>query len=150
MEIAAAVVAVVGTVLGAGVVGVQQYYTVRAQRRQSLRDRAMTALGDLSVALADHRHKMWTREDLRLSGAAPAEVAAAREASHVTRSAVTAPQVALTVLLPTLRLDIDSAVRAAYEMRGAQSAEVLAARREEAVAAADALTASAAYILSRP
>ncbi|MER6500206.1 protein kilB [Streptomyces sp. NPDC001455] len=150
MEIAAAVVAVVGTVLGAGVVGVQQYYTVRAQRRQVLRDRAMTALGDLSVALADHRRAMWTREDLRLSGAAPAEVAAAREASHVTRSAVTAPQVALTVLLPALRLDIDAAVRAAYAMRGAATAEVLASRREEAVTAADALTASAAHVLSRP
>ncbi|MFJ1879718.1 protein kilB [Streptomyces sp. NPDC088137] len=150
MEIAAAVVAVVGTVLGAGVVGVQQYYTVRAQHRQSLRDRAMTALGDLSVALADHRHKMWAREDLRLSGAAPAEVAEAREASHVTRSAITAPQVALTVLLPALRLDIDAAVRATYEMRHAANAEVLASSREQAVSAADALTAAAARVLSRP
>ncbi|MFE3907316.1 protein kilB [Streptomyces sp. NPDC059153] len=150
MEIAAAVVAVVGTVLGAAVVGVQQYFAVRAQRRQSLRDRAMTALGDLSVALADHRRTMWTREDLRLSGAAPADVAAAREASHVTRSAVTAPQVALTVLLPQLRIDIEATVRAAYAMRGARNAEVLASRREEAVSAADALTAAAARILSRP
>ncbi|MGW1226103.1 protein kilB [Streptomyces sp. NPDC002530] len=150
MEIAAAVVAVIGTVLGAGVVGVQQYFSVRAQRRQALRDRAMTALRDLSVALADHRRAMWIREDLRLSGAAPAEVAEAREASHVTRSAVTAPQVALTVLLPQLRRDIDAAVRATYEMRGAARAEVLASRREEAVSAADALTASAARVLSRP
>ncbi|MET8740315.1 protein kilB [Streptomyces sp. NPDC004728] len=150
MEIAAAVVAVVGTVLGAAVVGVQQYFAVRAQRRQALRDRAMTALGDLSVALADHRRTMWTREDLRLSGAAPADVAAAREASHVTRSAVTAPQVALTVLLPQLRLDIEATVRAAYGMRGAMNAEVLASRREEAVSAAEALTAAAARVLSRP
>ncbi|MFB8034122.1 protein kilB [Streptomyces sp. NPDC056004] len=150
MEIAAAVVAVVGTVLGAGVVGVQQYFAVRAQRRQALRDRAMTALGDLSTALADHRRTMWTREDLRLSGAAPAEVAAAREASHVTRSAITAPQVALTVLLPQLRLDIEATVRAAYGMRGAMNAEVLASRREEAVSAAEALTAAAARVLSRP
>lgn len=150
MEIAAAVVAVVGTVLGAGVVGVQQYFAVRAQRRQSLRDRALTTLSDLSTALADHRRAMWLREDLYLSGAAPAEVAAAREASHVTRSAVTAPQVALTVLLPQLRLDIDAAVRAAYDMRHAQSTEVLASQREKAVAAADALTATAARVLSRP
>ncbi|MFD7067517.1 protein kilB [Streptomyces sp. NPDC059913] len=150
MEIAAAVVAVVGTVLGAAVVGVQQYFAVRAQRRQALRDRAMTALGDLSVALADHRRAMWTREDLRLSGAAPAEVAEAREASHVTRSAVTAPQVALTVLLPQLRLTIDAAVRATYDMRHAQTAGVLASRREAAVSAADALTATAARVLSRP
>ncbi|MFB7208230.1 protein kilB [Streptomyces sp. NPDC056255] len=149
MEIAAAVVAVVGTVLGAGVVGIQQYFAVRAQRRQALRDRAMTALGDLGVALADHRRTMWTREDLRLSGAAPAEVAAAREASHVTRSAITAPQVALTVLLPQLRLDIEAAVRAAYGMRGALNAEVLASCREEAVSAAEALTAAAARVLSR-
>ncbi len=150
MEIAAAVVAVIGTVLGAGVVGVQQYYAARSQRRQALRDRAMTALTELSTALADHRRAMWMREDLRLSGVAPAEVAAAREASHVTRSAVTAPQVALTVLLPQLRLDVDAAVRAAYAMRGAANVEVLASRREEAVAAADALTATTAHILSRP
>lgn len=150
MEIAAAIVAVVGTLLGAVVVGVQQYCAARSQRRQVLRDRAMTALGDLSVALADHRRAMWMREDLRLSGAAPVEVAAAREASHVTRSAVTAPQVALALLLPQLRLDIDAAVRAAYEMRGAQTVEVLGSFRSEAVAAADALTASAARILSRP
>ncbi|MFF4756105.1 protein kilB [Streptomyces sp. NPDC001270] len=150
MEIAAAVVAVIGTVLGAGVVGVQQSYAARSQRRQTLRDRALTALSELSTALADHRRAMWVREDLRLSGAAPADIAAAREASHVTRSAVTAPQIALTVLLPQLRLDVDAAVRAAYEMRGAQSAEVLASRREAAVSAADALTASTAHVLSRP
>ncbi|MFH8518235.1 hypothetical protein ACH4CE_24730 [Streptomyces gelaticus] len=93
---------------------------------------------------------MDAREDLRLSGAVPAEVAEAREASHVTRSAVTAPQVALTVLLPQLRRDIDGAVRATYEMRHAQTAEILAAQREKAVAAADALTASAARVPSRP
>ncbi|MFF4750179.1 protein kilB [Streptomyces sp. NPDC002514] len=150
MEIAAAVVAVIGTVLGAGVVGVQQSYVARSQRRQTLRDRALTALSELSTALADHRRAMWVREDLRLSGAAPADIAAAREASHVTRSAVTAPQIALTVLLPQLRTDIEAAVRAAYEMRGAQSAEVLASRREAAVSAADALTASTAHVLSRP
>ncbi|MER6334654.1 protein kilB [Streptomyces sp. NPDC001034] len=150
MEIAAAVVAVVGTVLGAGVVGAQQYYAARAQRRQTLRDRALTALSELSTALADHRRAMWMREDLRLSDAAPADVAAAREASHVTRSAITAPQVALTVLLPQLRLDVNAAVRAAYDMRGARSAEALASSRESAVAAADSLTAAAAHVLSRP
>ncbi|MGM0350870.1 protein kilB [Streptomyces sp. Adlamb9] len=150
MEIAAAVVAVVGTVLGAGVVGVQQYYAARAQRRQTLRDRALTALSELSTALADHRRAMWVREDLRLSGAAPAEIAAAREASHVTRSAVTAPQIALTVLLPQLRLNVNEAVRAAYGMRGATSTEVLASRRESAISAADSLATSAAYLLSRP
>ncbi|MFI9648828.1 protein kilB [Streptomyces sp. NPDC052040] len=150
MEIAAAVVAVIGTVLGASVVGVQQYYASRSERRQALRDRALTALSELSTALADHRRAMWVREDLRLSGAAPADVAAAREASHVTRSAVTAPQIALAVLLPQLRLDVDAAVRAAYDMRGARSVEVLASLRESAVAAADCLTASAARLLSRP
>ncbi|QNT95789.1 hypothetical protein HEP81_05537 [Streptomyces griseofuscus] len=150
MEIAAAVVAVVGTVLGAGVVGVQQYYAVRSQRRQALRDRALTALSELSTALADHRRAMWVRENLRLSGAAPADVAAAREASHRTRSAVTAPQIALTVLLPQLRLDVNAAVRAAYDMRGAASTEALATRRESAISAADSLAASAAHLLSRP
>ncbi|MFJ4843032.1 protein kilB [Streptomyces sp. NPDC088746] len=150
MEIAAAVVAVVGTLLGAGVVGVQQYYAARSQRRQALRDRALTALSELSTALADHRRAMWSREDLRLSGAAPADVAAAREASHVTRSAVTAPQVALTVLLPQVRLEVEAAVRAAYAMRGAANEQALASFRESAVAAADALTAATAVVLSRP
>lgn len=137
MEIAAAVVAVGDTVLGAGVVGVQQYYAARAQRRQTLRDRALTALSELSTALADHRRAMWLRKDLRLSGAAPAD-------------AVTAPQVALTVLLPQLRRDVNAAVRAAYDMHGAASTQVLAARRESAISAADSLAASVAYLLSRP
>ncbi|MGW9079683.1 protein kilB [Streptomyces kronopolitis] len=150
MEIAAAVVAVIGTVLGAGVVGVQQYYAARSQRREALRDRALKALTDLSAALADHRRAMWVREDLRLSGAAPADVAAAREASHVTRSAVTAPQIALTTLLPQLRGDVDAAVRAAYDMRGAMNVGVLASRRESAVDAADCLAGTAARVLSRP
>ncbi|MGW1099159.1 protein kilB [Streptomyces sp. NPDC002455] len=150
MEIAAAVVAVVGTLLGAGVVGVQQYYAARSQRRQALRDRALTALSDLSTALADHRRAMWVREDLRLSGAAPADVVAAREASHVTRSAVTAPQVALTVLLPQVRIEVEAAVRAAYAMRGAANEQALTSFRESAVAAADSLTAATAVVLSRP
>ncbi|KOG80992.1 MULTISPECIES: hypothetical protein [Streptomyces] len=150
MEIAVAAIAVVGTVLGAGVVGIQQYLMVRAQRRQALRDRAMAALAELSIALADHRRAMWVREDLRLSGAAAEKVAEAREASHVTRSALTAPQVALTMLLPALRLDIEAAVRAVYAMRGARSAEALASYRETAVSAAVALTATAAGVLSRP
>lgn len=150
MEIAAAVVAVIGTLLGAGVVGVQQYYVAQSQRRQALRDLALTALSELSTALADHRRAMWVREDLRLSGAAPADVAAAREASHVTRSAVTAPQIALTVLLPTLRIEIEAAVRAAYAMRGAVNEQALASFRESAVSAAEALTAATAGVLSRP
>ncbi|WJY39740.1 protein kilB [Streptomyces sp. P9-2B-2] len=150
MEIAAAVVAVIGTVLGAGVVGVQQYCAARSQRREALRDRALKALCELSTALADHRRAMWVREELRLSGAAPTDVAAAREASHVTRSAVTAPQIALTALLPQLRTDVDTAVRAAYEMRGASNAVVLTARRESAIDAADCLAGTAARVLSRP
>ncbi|WP_371791514.1 protein kilB [Streptomyces sp. NBC_01471] len=150
MEIAAAVVAVIGTVVGAGVVGVQQYYAARSQRRQALRDRALTALTELSTALADHRRAMWVREDLRLSGAAAADVAAAREASHVTRSAVTGPQIALVALLPQVRIDVEAAVRAVYEMRGAVSAEVLVFMREQAVSAADALIGSTGRVLSRP
>ncbi|MFF3546198.1 protein kilB [Streptomyces platensis] len=150
MEIAAAVVAVIGTVLGAGVVGVQQYYAARSQRREALRDQALKALTELSTALADHRRAMWVREDLRLSGAAAAEVAAAREASHVTRSAVTAPQIALTTLLPQVRAEVDAAVRATYDMRGASNAVALASLRESAVDAADCLAGTAARALSRP
>ncbi|MCX5340503.1 hypothetical protein [Streptomyces atratus] len=45
---------------------------------------------------------------------------------------------------------MDAAVRAAYAMRGAASVEALASFRESAVAAADALTATAARVLSRP
>ncbi|MCX4549451.1 protein kilB [Streptomyces sp. NBC_01500] len=149
MEIAAAVVAVIGTVLGAAVVGVQQFYAARSQRRQSLHDRTLTALSELSTALADHRRAMWVREDLRLSGAAAADVAAAREASHVTRSAVTAPQVALLALLPQVRTDVNAAVHATYDMRGAVSAEVLSFMREQAVAAADDLIGATGRALFR-
>ncbi|MCE0446869.1 hypothetical protein LT493_26515 [Streptomyces tricolor] len=65
-------------------------------------DALRVALGELVAALGDHRRALWHREDLVLNGAGAEVVEAARAASHATRSAVTAPLVAVSVLEPAL------------------------------------------------
>jgi len=148
-EVSAAVVAVAGTLLGAVVAGRHQLQMARAARREALRDQGLKALSALVAALADHRRAMWVREELRLTGASAAEVAAARETSHETRSAVTAPQVSATVLMPDLRAEVSQAVDATYRMRGARDLDALAAAREAAVGAAEHLMTVAAGTLAR-
>lgn len=148
-EIGTAAVAVAGTLMGVAVAGWIQLRAARDQRRAALRDNALAALRELAAALAAHRLAMWVREELRLSGATPGEVAEAREASHVTRAAITGPQVALTVLLPEIRTETRRAIEAVYGMRGAASTATLADHRTAAIDAADDMVAAAAKALTR-
>lgn len=116
----------------------------RGERRRSDVLRAVTAL---ATAVADHRAAMWVREDARLSGAPADRVAALRDASHVTRSAITAPLVTLRVLAPALAVPADAAVTASYALRGAASAARLASARRSAIKAHDAFVTAAGVLI---
>ncbi|MFH9959725.1 protein kilB [Streptomyces roseolus] len=144
----ATVIAVLGTLLGAIVAGTLQHRTARAGRDAVRADqrttRELDAVAALAAAVAAHRRAMAVREDLRLSGADDQALAAARAESHATRSAIEAPRVLVSILVPALAPAAEQAVRAAYALRGAPDTATLDARRETAIKAADALTAAAA------
>jgi hypothetical protein len=117
------VLAILGTLAGSGLTYVLQQRAVSKERAEArladqIRDR-VTAVTALVAALADHRRAMWVREDLRLAGALPAEYAAARAASHVTRSAITAPLTQVAILAPSLITPAKEAAAATYALRNA-------------------------------
>ncbi|MEV4229480.1 hypothetical protein AB0J81_20745 [Streptomyces bobili] len=87
-----------------------------------------------------------TTEDLRLAGADADAVA--RAESHVTRSAVTAPLVSVSVLAPDLEEVATAAARAAFGIRQAADADELAALRQRAIDAGDQLVEAASRHLS--
>ncbi|MFJ7152887.1 protein kilB [Streptomyces sp. NPDC100445] len=144
----ASVIAVAGTLLGGALTGLIQFRHERAARADRRADALRSALGELVAALGDHRRAMWHREDLRLTGASPEAAAAARAASHATRSAVTAPLVAVSVLEPSLAEPARRAALAAFGIRDATDHTALAAHREAAIAATDALVAAAGRALA--
>ncbi|WP_331489901.1 hypothetical protein [Streptomyces sp. Go40/10] len=96
------IIAVAGTLLGGAFTALLQSRRERAARAERRADALRVALGELVAALGDHRRALWHREDLRLNGAGPEAVQAARAATHATRSAVTTPLVTVSVLEPTL------------------------------------------------
>ncbi|MFD4400809.1 protein kilB [Kitasatospora sp. NPDC058478] len=146
------IIAVLGTLAGAVVAGALQQRGARADRiearTESRRRDQLQAVTELAAAIADHRRAMWTREDLRLSGADTETYAAARAASHATRSAITAPQVRLAVLAPELTEVATAAARASYALRSAADQQALEAARTAAVAAADLLVTKAGQALA--
>ncbi|MGW5331046.1 hypothetical protein [Streptomyces sp. NPDC004014] len=92
---------------------------------------------------------MWRREVLRLDGASEVAVEAARAASRVTRSAVTGPLVAVSVLGQSLAGPArQAALAAAFALRDATDHTAPAARREAAMAATDELVAAAGRAMS--
>ncbi|MEW2512174.1 protein kilB [Streptomyces sp. NPDC046870] len=137
------VIAVAGTLLGGAFTALLQSRRERAARAERRAEALRVALGELVAALGDHRRALWHREDLRLSGAGRDATEAARAASHATRSAVTAPLVAVSVLEPSLAPVARQAALAAFGLRDAADRTVLAARREAAIAATDELVAAA-------
>jgi len=141
----AAVVAVVGTLAGGLVTGLVQGWSARlaraAHRGDARREAVLAAVTALAAAVADHRRAMWLREQVRLTGA---DDAAARAASHGTRSAVTAPLTTVRLLAPALADQAERAVAATFALRGALDADTLAALREAAIVAADRLIEAAA------
>ena len=141
------IIAVAGTLLGGALTGLLQIKSARIaqsaaradQRAESLR----RALGELVAALGDHRRALWHREVLRLDGAGEEAAEAARTASRATRSAVTGPLVAVSVLERSLAEPARQAALAAFDLRDAADLSVLASRRDAAIAATDALVAAA-------
>ncbi|MGW0997766.1 protein kilB [Streptomyces sp. NPDC002520] len=137
------IIAVAGTLLGGALTGLIQFRGERAARAERRAQALRSALGELVAALGDHRRAMWHREDLRLRGASQEAVDAARAMSHVTRSAVTAPLVSVSVLEPSLAEVARKAALAAFDIRDAADLTDLAARREAAIAATDDLVDAA-------
>jgi hypothetical protein len=142
------VIAVAGTLAGAGLAAVVQARAGRVQRRETRRDsrrsEVLVAVSGLVSALAEHRLAMWVVGELRLSGAVGEVVAQARAAAHVTRSAVTAPLVTVRVVAPVLAVLADRAVQAVYGMRHPTGLVELEARRQDALEASDRLVEAAA------
>ncbi|MFF1348481.1 protein kilB [Streptomyces sp. NPDC058322] len=147
-SIIAAASALVGVALST-VLQQRQAREVRAEARseQTWRD-ILQAVTELVARLADHRRAMWVREEARLTGASEQEVAALRAESHVTRSAITAPHMTLTILAPALAEAADDAVAATYDMRGATAMPALELLRESAVAATNRFAAAARAALA--
>ncbi|MFF3127743.1 protein kilB [Streptomyces sp. NPDC057908] len=142
------VIAVVGTLLGAVVAGVLQHRTAHTTRSEARddhrRDRELEAVTAFASAAAGHRRAMAVREGLRLSGAAPEAIAAARAESHATRSAIEAPKVQVAILVPSLAAAAEEATRAALALRGAPDQQTLDTLRENALTATDRFVAAAA------
>lgn len=140
-------IAVAGTLAGAITT---HLLGARATRRAEMRRDQLTAVTTLATALADHRRTMWVHKDSQLSGATPAAVQAAREATHATRAAITAPALAARVILPAaVHATAQTAITATYAMRDAATPDDLTARRQAALTAAEAFTAAASAYLRR-
>ncbi|WP_225827953.1 protein kilB [Streptomyces naphthomycinicus] len=142
------IIAVAGTLLGGALTGLLQIRRERSARAERRAEALRMALGELVAALGDHRRALWHREDLVLGGASQETVAAARAASHATRSAVTAPLVSVSVLEPALAGPARAAALAAFGIRDVADRTELAALREAAIAATDELVAAAGRVMS--
>ncbi|MFF3484295.1 protein kilB [Streptomyces sp. NPDC002701] len=148
----ATIIAVAGTLLGGIVTSALQTRATRAIRDaesgERRRDAQLAAVTALVAAIGDHRRAMWRREDLRLAGADADTLAAARSQSHVTRSAVTAPLVSVSVLAPDLAEVATAAARAAFGIRQAVDTDELATLRQTAIDASDQLVKAASRRLA--
>lgn len=119
----------------------------RAAAGEPLRRDAVTTL---AAAGSDHRRTLWNRGEARLALADQARLDDLRTASHVTRSAITRPLVAVQILAPDpkVRAAATEMVVASYRMRDADtSIETLTEAREAARAAHDQfIDRAAAYL----
>ncbi|MFD8688177.1 hypothetical protein [Streptomyces sp. NPDC059651] len=149
----ATVLAVTGTLLGAIVTGTFQHLAAgraeRAAAAAQLRRDRLDAVTTLASAGSDHRRALWMRGEAVLRGADEAEREELRARSHVTRSAITRPLVALRLLVPApaVHTAAQAMVVATYDMvDAATSREELAAAQDTARAAHDRFVdAAAAY-----
>ncbi|MFJ3594535.1 hypothetical protein ACPXCP_34325 [Streptomyces sp. DT20] len=147
--------AVIATLLGAIVSGRFQERaaerSVRVSHGEAIRRDRLEAVTALACAASDHRTAMWMRGDAILNGAGPDRIEALRGASHMTRSAVTRPLVALRVLFEdqTVRAAADRMITLTYAIRDAfATTEDLTAAREAAKDAHDQFVNTAARYLS--
>lgn len=146
--------AVVATLLGAIVTGRFQERAAERQMRanhgEAIRRDRLEAVTALACAASDHRTAMWMRGDAILKGAGTDRIEALRGESHMTRSAVTRPLVALRVLIEdqAVRAAADRMITLTYAIRDAYATtEDLTAAREAAKAAHDDFVNTAARYL---
>ncbi|MFL4953349.1 hypothetical protein ACJ6WE_40165 [Streptomyces sp. MMS24-I31] len=151
-----AALAIVATLLGAIVSGRFQERAaergVRASHGEAIRRDRLEAVTALACAISDHRRAMWMRGDAVLKEAGTERIEALRGESHMTRSAVTRPLVALRVLIEdqAVRAAADHMVTLTYAMRDAYATtQELTAAREAAKVAHDAFVDTAAGYLAR-
>ncbi|MFJ3176680.1 hypothetical protein ACIPJK_39000 [Streptomyces roseus] len=151
-----AALAIVGTLLGSIVSGRFQERaaerSVRVSHGEAIRRDRLEAVTSLACAASDHRRAMWMRGDAVLKQAGTERIEALRGESHMTRSAVTRPLVALRVLIEdqAVRTAADEMITLTYALRDAYATtEDLTAAREAAKVAHDAFVDVAAGYLSR-
>ncbi|MEV5138907.1 hypothetical protein AB0K71_29045 [Streptomyces syringium] len=151
-----AALAIVATLLGAIVSGRFQERaaerSVRASHGEAIRRDRLEAVTALACAISDHRRAMWMRGDAVLKQAGAERIEALRGESHMTRSAVTRPLVALRVLIEdqAVRAAADEMITLTYAMRDAYSTgEQLTTAREAAKVAHDQFVDAAAGYLAR-
>ncbi|WP_075694073.1 hypothetical protein [Streptomyces acidiscabies] len=151
-----AALAIVATLLGAIVSGRFQERAaergVRASHGEAIRRDRLEAVTALACAISDHRRAMWMRGDAVLKEAGTERIEALRGESHMTRSAVTRPLVALRVLIEdqAVRAAADHMVTLTYAMRDAYATtQELTAAREAAKVAHDTFVDAAAGYLAR-
>ena len=147
--------AVIGTPLGSIVTGTFQHMAAgRAERAaaaaaERLRRDRLDAVTTLAAAGSDHRRALWMRGEARLRGVSDVELEEPRAKSHITRSAITRPLVALRLLVPdpAVHATAQAMVVATYDMvDAATSIEELTAAQDAARAAHDRfVNAAAAY-----
>ncbi|MFI0915358.1 hypothetical protein [Streptomyces abikoensis] len=156
LTLVTAALAIVGTLLGSIVSGRFQERaaerSVRVNHGEAIRRDRLEAVTALACAVSDHRRAMWMRGDAVLKGAGSERIEALRGESHMTRSAVTRPLVALRVLIEdqAVRAAADEMITLTYALRDAHATtEALTAAREAAKVAHDAFVNAAAGYLSR-
>ncbi|MEW1724325.1 hypothetical protein [Streptomyces sp. NPDC093109] len=156
LTLVTAALAIVGTLLGSIVSGRAQERaaerSVRVTHGEAIRRDRLEAVTALACAVSDHRRAMWMRGDAVLKEAGPARIEALRGESHMTRSAVTRPLVALRVLIEdqAVRAAADHMITLTYALRGAYTtSEELTAAREAAKVAHDEFVDAAAGYLAR-
>lgn len=152
-----AIIAVVGTLLGAIVSGIFQQKSAgqsekfaRAERRREEQIAAITAL---SAAISAHRRAMYMRGEARLRGASAERIQELRAESHATRGDVAEPLARVRLLIQSIevRTAADAMVDATFGMRRADGTtdaaltrEGLTAARQAAADAHDAFISAAA------
>ncbi|MEE1931446.1 hypothetical protein V1J52_25330 [Streptomyces sp. TRM 70351] len=147
--------AVVATLLGAIVSGHFQERaaerSVRVNHGETIRRDRLETVTALACAASDHCTAMWKRGEAILQNASPERIEALRSESHMTRSAVTRPLVALRVLIEdqAVRTAADRMITLTYAIRDAYATtEELTAAREAAKNAHDTFVNTAARYLS--
>ncbi|GAA5083322.1 hypothetical protein [Streptomyces similanensis] len=156
MELLIAVIAIIGTLLGALVTGKLQERaagrTEAAMRGEQLRRDRLDAVTNLAEAISTHRSLMWRRGDAVLKNASTDRVDELRAQTQESRSQVTRPLVALRILVtdPAVRAAADQMVTLTYAMREAYTdADALTQAREDAKNACDAFVEAAAAYFAR-